>query len=177
MQNLDKKIITIMGMPGIGKTTIGKKLASKLNIYFIDLDKEIEDDQNHSISKIFEEKGEEYFRKIESQKLQYLLKLDDPCVLSLGGGTPIYQNNLDFIKENSMSIFLQADIDTILSRVKNRSHRPLLNNPNKRQILQEMLQNRQKFYQKADIIVNSNDLNSDQAVGYIVTKLNEFLKK
>jgi len=164
-------------MPGIGKTTIGTKLSKMLHIYFIDLDKEIEDDQNQSINSIFETKGEEFFRKIEAEKLQYLLNLSEPTVLSLGGGTPAYQNNLDLIKANSVSIWLKADIDTILSRVKNRSHRPLLNGANKHQILEEMLQKRQEFYQKADIIINCNHTQSDDTVKNIIQQLNDFFQK
>ncbi|HIF14924.1 MAG TPA: shikimate kinase, partial [Bacteroidetes bacterium] len=97
-------IYTILGFMGSGKTTIGKQLAKKLNYNFIDLDQYIEKALNTSVSSIFSDKGEPYFRDIETSYLKKALELKN-SVISLGGGTPCFNNNMDIINVHSKSIF------------------------------------------------------------------------
>ncbi len=125
-----KKII-LVGYMGSGKTTIGKKLNQNLNIDFIDLDEFIEQKEGLRISEIFKQKGEIYFRKQESIWFKYLLNEDKYLIISLGGGTPCYANNhLRLQDENVMSFYLKANIETLVSRLKQNSDRPLLQNIN-----------------------------------------------
>lgn len=114
---------------GSGKTTIGQKLASSLHLPHIDLDHLIEERLNSSISTIFAEKGEIFFRKQEHLILKELINNDQSFVLSLGGGTPCYANNHLLIQEdNIQSIYLKASIQTLVQRLENeQAHRPILN--------------------------------------------------
>ena len=112
-----KKIIAIIGLMGVGKTTIGKKLASKMGYYFIDLDQEIEDRQKKTISEIFRDDGEKYFRDIEEKLIEEILFRDENIVLSLGGGAFINDNARKLLKEKAITIWLDAAIDEILYRV------------------------------------------------------------
>ena len=146
-----------MGLMGSGKSIIGKDLSKYLNLNFFDTDKEIELTTKKSISKIFEEKGELYFRNIEVKVCTELLNLEN-CVISLGGGSIINQEIRKIIKKNSYSIYLQVNLDNLLKRLKSSKKRPLLNKKqNKRDILENLYNNRRKFYEKADFIVNNDN--------------------
>ncbi|KAA5534237.1 shikimate kinase [Paenimyroides baculatum] len=123
-----KKII-LVGYMGSGKTTVGKKLNQNLNIDFIDLDEFIEQKEGLKMAKIFKRKGEIYFRKQENIWLNQLLKENKSLIISLGGGTPCYANNhLRLQDENVISFYLKASIETLVSRLKQNSDRPLLEN-------------------------------------------------
>ena len=121
--------IILLGYMGSGKTTIGTQLAKKLYQDFTDLDEYIEKKENKTITEIFKEKGEIYFRKIEHTYLKKFINENDTYVLSLGGGTPCYANNMNIIsKETDLhSIYLKASVGTLYDRLKNNSSkRPLL---------------------------------------------------
>ncbi|MFY0604366.1 MAG: shikimate kinase [Flavobacteriaceae bacterium] len=121
--------IVLLGYMASGKTTIGKVLSEKLFLPLIDLDKYIAEKEKLSISDIFKNKGEIYFRKIEHQYLKELLSLKDKFILSLGGGTPCYAGNMDLISQNEdvISIYLDANIPTIVERLKKgKKRRPLV---------------------------------------------------
>ena len=123
-----KKII-LVGYMGSGKTTVGKKLNQNLNIDFIDLDEFIEQKESLKIVEIFKLKGEIYFRKKENIWLNHLLKENKSLIISLGGGTPCYANNhLRLQDKNVISFYLKASIETLVSRLKQNSDRPLLEN-------------------------------------------------
>ena len=157
LSKIKKKNICIMGLMGSGKSIIGKDLSEYLNLKFYDTDKEIELKTNKSISKIFEEQGEQYFRKIE-EKICIKLLSQNNCVISLGGGSIINRNIRKEIKQNSYSIFLQVKLNNLLKRLKTSKKRPLLNNKlDNKEILKNLLEDRRNFYERADFIVNNNN--------------------
>lgn len=153
--------IVLLGYMASGKSAIGKLLATKLNLQFIDLDFYIETSEGLTISKIFATKGEIYFRKKESEYLQQLIDLKNDCIISLGGGTPCYGNNMDIIKNNSKSIYFSASINTIFNRLKNEtSERPLVATigvDNLKEYIGKHLFERSPFYNKADATIFVND--------------------
>ncbi len=157
LNKIKKKNICIIGLMGSGKSIIGKDLSEYLNLKFYDTDKEIELKTNRSISKIFEEQGEPYFRTIE-EKICIKLLSQNNCVISLGGGSIINRNIRKEIKQNSYSIFLQVKLSNLLKRLKTSKKRPLLNNKiDNKETLKNLFEDRRKFYEKADFIVNNNN--------------------
>ena len=156
LTKIKKKNICIMGLMGSGKSIIGKDLSKYLNLKFYDTDKEIELKMKKSISAIFEEEGESFFRDIELKVCTDLLTLNN-CVISLGGGSIINREIRKVIKMNSYSIYLQVKLNNLLERLKSSKKRPLLNTKlNKIETLQNLYKDRRKFYEKADFIVNNN---------------------
>ena len=154
---LKKRNICIMGLMGSGKSIIGKDLSKYLNLKFYDTDNEIELKMKKSISTIFKEEGESFFREIELKVCTNLLTLDN-CVISLGGGSIINREIRKVIKTNSYSIYLKVKLNNLLERLKSSKKRPLLNTElNKKETLQNLYNNRRKFYEKADFIVNNNN--------------------
>lgn len=171
---MNKKIV-LLGYMGSGKSTIGKILASKLQIPFYDLDEYIENKQQKSIKSIFETKGEIFFRKIEHQYLNELLNNDEEIVISLGGGTPCYANNyLHFKKNNVLSFYLKTSIKTLANRLKSEtSQRPLLNSTeeNLETFIAKHLFDRSFFYNKAKYKITTDNKKPtellDELINYI----------
>ena len=154
---INKKNICIMGLMGSGKSIIGKDLSKNLNLKFYDTDKEIELMTNKKISAIFKEEGESYFRDIEEKVCCEILTINN-CVISLGGGSIINSKIRNSIKKNSHSIYLQVKLKNLLIRLRSSNKRPLLNNKlNKREVLENLYNERRKFYEKADLIVNNDN--------------------
>ncbi len=171
LSKIKKKNICFMGFMGSGKSIIGKDLSKYLNLKFYDTDKEIELKTKQKISEIFEEGGESYFRNIE-EKVCVEILTNDNCVISLGGGSIISKNIRKIIKQNSYSIYLQVKLNNLQKRLRFSKKRPLLsNNLNKSEILENLLRERQKYYEKADLIVN-NDGDKFQVLNQIKSKLN-----
>ena len=170
---INKKNICIMGLMGSGKSIIGKDLSKNLNLKFYDTDKEIELMTNKKISAIFKEEGESYFRDIEEKVCIEILTIDN-CVVSLGGGSIISKKIRKIIKKNSYSIYLQVKLNNLQKRLKFSRKRPLLNkNLNNIEILKNILKDRQKYYEKADLIVN-NDGDKSQSLNEIKSQLNKY---
>ena len=175
LSKLKKKNICIIGLMGSGKSIIGKDLSKFLKLEFYDTDKEIELKTNKSISTIFKEEGESYFRSIE-EKICVNLLTKNNCVISLGGGSIINSNIRNKITQNSFSIYLQVELNNLLVRLKSSKKRPLLNqNKNKIEILKNLYVKRRQFYEKADITVN-NDNDKFQVLEKIKTELNSYAK-
>ena len=173
LTGLKKKNISIMGLMGSGKSIIGKDLSKYLNLKFYDTDKEIELAAKKTINTIFQEEGEIYFRKIE-EKICLELLSDDNCVISLGGGSIINKKIRNLIKQNSYSIYLEVKINYLLDRIKSSKKRPLLNkNLSNREILKNLYNDRRKFYEKADFIVNNNN-DKFQVLEKIKSELNSY---
>ena len=167
-----------MGYMASGKSLVGRELSKKLKYNFMDLDDYIEDSEARSISKLFEKKGEIYFRRKEAESLKTVLNNYGKLVLSLGGGTPCYGNNLDSISRNpnTTSIYLKSSIPTIVSRVKNeKQKRPLIahlkTNDELVEFIGKHLFERSQFYSQADHTIVTDDLTVDQIVEQIVLKL------
>ena len=157
LSKIKKKNICIMGLMGSGKSIIGKDLSKYLNLKFYDTDKEIELKMKKSISAIFEEEGESFFRDIELEVCTDLLTLNN-CVISLGGGSIINREIRKVIKMNSYSIYLQVKLNNLMERLKSSKKRPLLNTElNKKETVQNLYTYRRNYYEKADFIVNNNN--------------------
>lgn len=143
-------------MPGSGKSTFGEQLAQELGYLFLDLDDEIEKQQKTTIKDIFERSGEHEFRQMESQCLKELSFSKDSFVMSCGGGTPCFNDNMGFIKRQGYSVFLNTPVDSLVERLKKTelSMRPLVSKmveSDLRKPLEDQLKNRLPFYQLADL--------------------------
>lgn len=171
----DKKIIALVGMMGSGKTTIGLRLSKKLGIEFIDSDKEIENKYQKTINEIFAEFSEDYFRKIEQDTIEEIILKNKPAILSLGGGAFINNKTRELIKEQCVSIWLNADIEVILNRIGEKTNRPLLNNVDKREVLNKLIKEREPFYSQCDIKIDSDTQKHHQAVNNIIKELKKIL--
>ena len=153
--NINNKInISLCGMMGSGKSSIGKILANKLDYNFIDVDKMIEIDAKKTIKKIFEEDGEEYFRDLE-EKITINILRQKETVVSLGGGAIINKKIRNSIKKNSYNIYLNVDLDILIKRLKNSKTRPLIYKKNLKKELINLINIREKFYREADLIVKN----------------------
>jgi len=163
--------IILLGFMGSGKSVVSAALAKELNYNFFDIDKEIENSEKITISEIFNIKGEDYFRKLETEQLKKL-SLKNYIVIASGGGTPCFENNIQFIKENFVSIYLDAEKETLITRLMNNtSGRPLLNNKKDINItVDTLLTNRIKFYTQATYSLKTFDLSIQQIV-YNIIKL------
>lgn len=113
-------------MPGSGKSTLGKQLAHELMLLFVDLDQEIEHHEGKTVSEIFREKGEDYFRMVESQLLMEWAGSDRSFVMATGGGAPCFFGGMETINQSGLSIFLDVSVDDIVKRLEKKSDRPLL---------------------------------------------------
>jgi shikimate kinase len=143
--------IILIGMPGAGKSTLGKSLAEYMNLPFYDLDDYIVEGQGLSISEIFEKKGEAFFRKVEHEALATFFIKFKHFVLSTGGGTPCYHHNMELIKKNGISIFLDPPIHTLYQRLQKDLDRPLLQVNDRLTWLEELYASRKPFFKQADI--------------------------
>tara|TARA_Y100000816_G_C25953255_1_gene497334 strand:- start:353 stop:868 length:516 start_codon:yes stop_codon:yes gene_type:complete len=152
-----EKNLTLTGMMGVGKTTIGKRLAKKLKYNFIDIDKIIEKKEGRSINSIFKNHGEDYFRKIEKDvTLAQLQKINS--VISLGGGAFLNNSIRKYTKQYSISFWLDVPLEKLAIRLKRSKKRPLLNKENTTESLKKIYFVRKKFYNKADYKINCKRL-------------------
>lgn len=155
------KSIVLCGFMGCGKSTVGKLLAKTKSYNVVDLDDYIEKEQNMSISKIFELYGEQYFRDLEHNAIKKL-SAEKNIVISAGGGTLVFERNVEVCRQNSIVIYLQVSLKSIKKRLKNDTKRPLLQKPNKDEIMQEMYNARNPLYEKASqFVVDGNKLPKD----------------
>jgi shikimate kinase len=167
--------IVLLGYMASGKSAIGSILANKLGMQFIDLDTFIEENEQLSIAEIFSEKGEVYFRKKEGEYLLKILNLQRNCIISLGGGTPCYGNNMEIIAQSSVSFYLKASIQTIFDRLKGETlQRPLVSTigkENLKEYIAKHLFERANFYERAQhtILVN------EKSVFQIINEITELL--
>lgn len=167
-------MIAIVGLMGVGKTTIGAKLAEKLKYYFIDCDCEIEDREHRSIPEIFSKDGEKYFREVEAKTISEIAFRDEEIVLSLGGGAFMNEETRKILQEKAIVIWLHASIEEILHRVGHKNNRPLLNQKNKREVLKELAKSRYPIYAQADLKFDTSDVNHEVLLRKIIQKINEF---
>jgi len=162
--------IYLLGMPGSGKSTLSKQLAKEINYHFFDLDEWIVQDERNSISEIFAIKGEEYFREIERKALLHSLTLQK-TVIATGGGTPCFYDNMQVIKSNGFSIFLDVPLEVIAQRVsKEIKTRPLLNTDNKEVIEQliEKYNHRLPFYRQASLTISGANLSVKDILQWLI---------
>lgn len=155
----------LIGLPGSGKSFLGKQLAEEAKIPFIDLDKTIEQEVGVSISKIFSDKGEEYFRSLEAVVLRHK-SLEDEFVMACGGGTPCFHDNMTFMNASGKTIFLNTPIPEIINRLNTleKQNRPLLAGTESEELeekLKILLANRLSFYSLANITITDQALPSE----------------
>ena len=161
------KNLTLTGMMGVGKTTIGKNLAKKLNYKFIDVDKLIEAKEGLSINLIFKNKSERYFRKIESEVTLVELKKEN-AVISLGGGAFLNNAIRKSAKKLTVSFWLDVPIDELIKRLKKNSQRPLLFKKNIEETTKKIYFERKKIYNEADFRIKCNYSKSSEVVNKIL---------
>ena len=162
-----KKNLLLTGMMGVGKSTVGKKLAKKLKLKFIDIDKIIEKKEKKTIKEIFEDKGEGYFRKIEKKiSLEELKKSNS--VIALGGGAFMDASIRKESKNLSISFWLDLGLESLLIRLKNAKKRPLLNQDSLEESVNKIYSERKKIYNKSDFKIKCNSMNVDQIVNKII---------
>ena len=166
---MQKSNVYLVGLMGSGKTSIGKILAKRMGMNFIDLDDEIVKDQQCSISEIFDRFGEEKFRHLENRKLLSTLEIDN-CVISTGGGIIMDQDNIKIMVENGSIIHLDIDLEIQLLRIKNKKNRPLLRDKDdERKILVKMRKERDHIYKKIAIgSVNTSNKRRNDIVSEVV---------
>ena len=162
--------IALVGMMGCGKTTIGSLLASYMGYSFVDIDELIVQQECISIPQIFEQKGEDYFRAVESQILENVLQKDNQ-VISTGGGIVKLDSNLNRLKEKSKTFYLKAPVDVLCERVKGDNNRPLLKTDNIKLKIESLLNERCSLYERAHFIIEA-----DKMPEYVVSQIIEKLK-
>ena len=171
---LGSRSIVLVGMMGVGKSSIGRRLAARLGVPFVDADTEIEKAAVMSIADIFSRHGEAYFRDGERRVIRRLLD-GQPKVLATGGGAFMLPETRNAIRENGVSIWLKADRDLILSRVRRRSNRPLLKTGDPETVIDRLIAERQPIYAEADIHIQSRDVAHDVVIDDILAALAEHL--
>ncbi len=168
------KKIFLIGMPGSGKTTIGQKLAEKLSIPFFDLDEIIEEKTGSTIDEIFSREGEEFFRKLESKYLEEVINNYSSFVLSTGGGTPCFHQNMELIKKSGISVYLDVSAEELNRRLlPGISHRPLLKNKSEEELLEEIknkLNVRSFYYKQSDHLIINDNINVDSILAVLEEK-------
>ncbi len=175
MQESINKFVFV-GLMGAGKTRIGYEFAKNQGIRFVDLDREIESAAGCSIADIFDRYGEQAFRDGESKVLSRLLVDDlEPLILATGGGAFMKEENRRCIAENSTSIWLKADIDLLVERTSRTNHRPLLNNGNPKQILENLIEARYPIYELSDIVIDVKDVTPKTMVRNIIKAIDEYM--
>src|SRR6476646_3107342 len=173
---LDRRSIVLVGMMGVGKSSVGRRLAARLSIPFVDADAEIEKAAGMSIADIFARHGEADFRNGEARVIARLLE-SGPQVLATGGGAFMNADTRAAMQAKAVSIWLSADFDVLVRRVsKRKSERPLLQTADPAETLRRLLAEREPIYALADLSVKSRDVSHDAIVAEIMTALAAFSK-
>ena len=171
--------IFLIGYMGAGKTTVGRILASRLNLSFVDLDLFIEKRFHKTINEIFAEKGEEGFRQMERDALHEVGEYED-ALISVGGGAPCFFDNIGFMNEKGNSIYLKVNADVLAARLNTGKHsRPLLKDKSEAEIkdfILSMLEKREPFYNQAKLVFDASEFGNkggvEQTVAHLIEKLN-----
>lgn len=160
--------IFLIGFMGCGKTHWGKLLSQKLQIPFFDLDSLIEEREGKSITAIFAEMGEEYFRMLEKDVLFMVTESHESFVMATGGGTPCFFNNIDYMKSRGTTLWINCSVDCLYNRlVKEKDKRPLISNISDdelRSFIIKKYSDRKIFYQQANTILNDEDVTLERLI-------------
>ena len=174
----EMKSIIIIGYMGAGKTTVGKALAKELGVMFYDLDWYIESRMRKTVKQIFEEMGEERFRHIEHNMLHEVAEFEN-VVVSCGGGTPCFYDNMDYMNQAGETIYLKASPETLHAHLKmGKGVRPLLLNKTPEEVdvfIREQLQQREPFYEKAKHIIDVNVMDNFDKINNTVQQIRDLL--
>ena len=169
-QALGQRSLVLVGLMGCGKSSIGKRLAGRLSLPFVDADEEIERVAQKSISEIFADHGEPFFRDRESKVIARLLA-SGPQVLATGGGAFMTDETRQRIRADGVSIWLRAELPVLMRRVGKRDTRPLLKNGDPEQVMKNLMATRYPVYAEADLTIESRDVPHDSIVSEIVSAL------
>lgn len=167
---IDGLAIVLVGLMGAGKTTIGRRLAARLDLSFTDADSEIEKAAGKTIPEIFADHGEAYFRDGERRVIARLLE-NGPQVLATGGGAFMDEQTRENVAQAGISIWLRADLELLMKRVMKRSHRPLLKTKDPRAVMEKLMNERYPVYALADIIVDTRDAPHEVIVADVIDHL------
>lgn len=174
LKQLGKRSIVFVGLMGAGKTAIGRKVAAMLRLNFIDSDHEIEEVSRMSVPELFERYGEPEFRALEQRVILRLLE-GGPQVLSTGGGAFMNAQTRTAIAEHGVSVWLKADIDTLMDRVGKNRARPLLQNPDPRGVMERLMAERYPVYGTADVTVTTRDERKEVIATEVIDQLGPYL--
>jgi shikimate kinase len=174
LEQLGARSIVFVGLMGAGKTVIGRKVATILRLPFTDSDHEIEGVSRMSVPELFERYGEPEFRALEQRVILRLLE-SGPQVLSTGGGAFMNAHTRSAIAEHGVSVWLKADIDTLMDRVGKNRARPLLQNPDPRGVMERLLAERYPVYAGADVTVIPRDERKDVIATEVIEQLGSYL--
>jgi shikimate kinase len=173
-ERLGRRSIVLVGMMGAGKSSVGRRLASRLGLPFFDADTEIERAAGMTIPEIFATRGEGEFRDGERRVIARLLT-SGPSVIATGGGAFMSEETRERIDENGVSIWLRAEFDVLMRRVRKRSNRPLLKTADPEGTLRKLIEDRYPVYALADVTVHSRDVPHETVVQDIVDALDRRL--
>ena len=169
---LGERSLVLIGLMGAGKTTVGRRLAQRLGLGFVDTDHEVERAAGESIPDIFAKRGEAAFREGERRVIARLLD-DGPQVMATGGGAYMDPETRARIGERAVTVWLKADLDVLMARVSRRNNRPLLRTDDPTAVMRKLIDERYPVYANADITVESRDAAHDRVVEAIVAAINE----
>jgi shikimate kinase len=175
-ERLDGRPLVLVGMMGAGKTTVGRRLAARLNRQFLDSDEEIEKAAQMSVPEIFEQRGEPEFRAGETRVIARVLKTRG-VVLATGGGAFVNEETRQLVKAESVSVWIKAELGILFDRVSRRSNRPLLRTANPRATLEKLIEDRYPIYAEADVTVVSRDVPQEAVASDVVEAVLAYLKQ
>lgn len=167
--------IALVGLMGVGKTTIGRRLAKRLDLPFYDSDEEIESASGRTVAGYFRDHGEAAFRDGERRVIERLLE-DDPIILATGGGAFIPDETREILNNGAVTVWLKGDFETIMERVLRKNTRPLLQVPDPRAKMRELMEQRYPIYAKADITVNIARGPHHRTVNKVIRGLTNYYK-
>ncbi len=172
------KIILLVGLMGSGKTSVGKRLAQKLDLPFVDGDREIEKASGLSLIDVLKCFGPQEYRNGEMRVMKRLLS-GGPCVLASGGGSLVAEQTRAFAKQNALTVWLKADIDTLYHRTYGRKQRPFLQTSDNhfKEKLENYIKEEYPYYEEADIVVETKDERVEYTVNRVVKALDNFMEK
>ncbi len=173
---LDRRVIVFVGLMGAGKTVIGRKVAQSLGLPFVDSDHEIESVSRMTIPELFERYGEPEFRALEQRVITRLVK-DGPRIVSTGGGAFMDPVTREAIAQDGISIWLKADIDTLMERVAKKKNRPLLKTADPRAVMRRLMDERYPVYGLADVTVTTRDAQRETIAQEVLEALAQALRE
>ena len=166
------KNIVLIGFMGTGKTSVGRLLAGRLGRSFVDIDRKIELDAGMTISEIFTMHGEDYFRRKEQEVIAKVSRYRN-AVIATGGGVVLSAENMNRLRANGIVVSLSASVGTILERTGRRNTRPLLQRPDREEVVAKLLAQRAELYQNADLCIDTDTSAPHQTVGKIIAFLRQ----
>jgi shikimate kinase len=176
VKRIGRRSLVLVGLMGAGKSTVGRRLASRLGLPFYDADHEIEAAAGMTIPDIFQNYGEAYFRDGERRVIARLLQ-EGPVVLATGGGAFMNEETRARIAEQGISVWLRADLPVLMRRVRKRSNRPLLQNPDPEGTMRRLMAERHPVYASADLTVDSHEVPHDRVVVELLKGLGAWLDR